>query len=424
MKSLFKNKNFTLLFSGNLVSQIGNTFYNFAISWFILSLTGSAFQAGAYLAFGAILQALSVPLAGVFVDRLPKVKILVATDALRGIAVLLAGFSLFVLNQDAFILFTLYGVAFILAVNHAFFSPAAMALRPEIVKDEELNQCNALFSIIGSVQALIGVLLGGILYTFLGIELIFILNGATFLASALSETFIKTPHKKVPLEIPEAQKERPSYLEDFKTGLAYIRAKRGLMEFMVIVLVLNFTFVPLFANVLPYLFNLELGRRPLDLSLAQMSFSTGVLAGSLIVGVVGKRLIVRNALRQGLTVQAVFYLVIAVLIHLVTTDGLPYHVFFAIFATTSFFFAIANMWVNIPFNTGMLRAIDADVRGRVLSLLETLSGGLVPLAIFIGGVAIDMLPLGVVALILFTLSLIPYSLIMMNGRVDALLKTL
>ncbi len=422
MKSLFRNKNFVLLFSGNLVSQIGNTFYNFAISWFILSLTESAFQAGAYLAFGAILQALAVPLAGVFVDRLPKVRILVATDALRGLVVLLAGFSLFILRQDAYILFTLYVVSFVLAVNHAFFSPAAMALRPEIVKDEELNQCNAFFSMIGSVQVIIGVLLGGILYTFLGIELIFILNGATFLVSALSEMFIRTPYKKNG----SVRDDSPvrSYWGDFKTGLAYINAKSGLIEFMLIVLVLNFTFAPLFANVLPYLFNLELGRRPLDLSMAQMSFSFGVLAGSLVVGAVGKRLIVRNALRKGLSVQVLFYLVIVVLIVLVTAYGFPYQTFFVFFILTSFFFAVANMWVNIPINTGMLRAIDADVRGRVLSIIETFSGGLVPLAIFIGGIAIDMLPLGVVALALFVLSLVPYGLIMLNRQVDVLLKSL
>jgi len=422
MKSIFRNKNFVLLFSGNLVSQIGTTFYNFAISWFILSLTESAFQAGAYLAFGAILQALAVPLAGVFVDRLPKVKILVGTDALRGLVVLLAGFSLFILRQDAYILFTLYVVSFVLALNHAFFSPAAMALRPEIVKDEELNQCNAFFSMIGSVQAIIGVLLGGILYTFLGIELIFILNGATFLVSAVSEMFIRTPYKKS--DPVHDDSPARSYWGDFKTGLAYIKAKSGLIEFMLIVLVLNFTFVPLFANVLPYLFNLELGRRPLDLSMAQMSFSFGILAGSLVVGAVGKRLVVRNALRQGLSVQVLFYLVIAVLIVLVTAHGFPYQTFFVIFALTSFCFAVANMWVNIPINTGMLRAIDADVRGRVLSIIETFSGGLVPLAVFIGGIAIDLLPLGLVALLLFTLSLVPYSLLMLNRRVDVLLKSL
>jgi len=91
MRALLKLPNYRLLFAGDLVSQIGSALYSFGISWFILTLTGSTFQAGLYLGFTGAIQILLVPFLSVYADRWHKGRILSITDFIRGIAILIAG---------------------------------------------------------------------------------------------------------------------------------------------------------------------------------------------------------------------------------------------------------------------------------------------------------------------------------------------
>ena len=421
MLKLLKNKNFSLLFAGNLVSQVGTTFYNFAIGWFILTLTESPLQAGLYLAFGAVLQVLLVPFAGVFVDRFNKVRILVVTDLLRGLSVLAAGFVLFILQNDAAILGLLYAVTFILALNGAFFGPSATALKPEIVKDEELNQANSFFSFINSIQLIVGIIAAGIFYVTLGIEWIFIINGLSFLLSAISEMFIKTPLKDKTKEIALSV---ASYFKDFKDGFSYLKDKTGLLQFMFMALLLNVSIGPFFSNVLPFLFNLELNRPPLHLSIVQVAFSLGMLAGGIVVGSLGNRIVIRSALRQGLSVNALMFLIFCLLVALVSNGRMGYTLFYFSLTFAMFAFAVANMWVNIPFNTGILRAVSPEIRGRVLALMGTISSGFVPLSMLISGALLEFLPVAAVVGILFSVCLVPYLLIMYNAKVNELLLSL
>ncbi len=169
MWALLKSRNYRLLFAGNLVSQIGSALYNFGISWFILTLTGSTFQAGLYLGFSGFFQILLVPFLSVYADRWHKGRILVFTDFIRGVTIIGAGLILWQFSAPEIILPTLYVTAFIIAVNHALFTPAVQAIIPEIVEDHQLQQAYSMNSFINSIQQLIGVLLAGILYALLGI---------------------------------------------------------------------------------------------------------------------------------------------------------------------------------------------------------------------------------------------------------------
>ena len=83
MGELFKNKNFTLLFMGNLVSEMGNVLFGFMAGLYIQDLTGDAIKLALFLALGAAVRLVFSPFAGVLVDRWDKVKIIYLTDFLR-----------------------------------------------------------------------------------------------------------------------------------------------------------------------------------------------------------------------------------------------------------------------------------------------------------------------------------------------------
>lgn len=419
MLRLLKNKNFSLLFAGSFVSRIGSTFYNFAIGWFILTLTSSPLIMGLYIATGAIIELVISPIGGVYADRLNKVKILYITDFLRGIIVLGAGFVLFSTNQESLLLLTLFAVTIILAINNAFFFPSANALLPEVVKDEALNQANAFFSLIGSIQTILGILLAGILYQLLGIEWIFIINAVSFILSAISELFIKTPYvAKSTLNKARAIKK------DFVEGLIYMRNKHGFIAFMLGALFINFATAPLFVNAMPYLFNLVLEKSPLELSIVQIAFPAGMLLGGVLVGLRGNNIVIKKSIRFGLTLTTVGLFIIALLMHLVATNRLAYINFMTIIIPIFFISAIGNMFLNIPFSTGIVRLIDPEYRGRVLSIMQTLAAALMPLSYILAGTILELFSISTLLFFVCILTIIPYYVLMFGKRSNTLMNTL
>ncbi len=419
MKAVFKNTNFTLLFLGSFVSNIGTTFYNFAVGWFILSLTDSPLQASLYIALGAIVQVITTPLAGVYADRINKIRILYITDFIRGTSVLVGGLLIFTFSQDLYLLLILYAITVILALNNAFFNPSITALRSEIVEDDQLNQANAVFSFIGSMQTILGFLLAGIFYSLLGIELIFIINGISFIVSGITEMFIRTNHPNVKI-----REDDITLLDDFKVGMRYIRHKTGLLQLMLCAVILNFASAPIFANALPYLYNIALEKDPIHLSISNITFSSGMLLGGIIVGAMGSNIVIRRNVRQGLTAMTIGFVLVGLLMYSVSMQMISYTTFTIIFLPLLFVFAISNIWLNVPFMTGMMRTIDSTVRGRVLSMMETLSGALIPLSYVLGGIILEYSNLGVLFIFSISLLLIPYTIMMFGKRTNQLLTSL
>ncbi|PKK96494.1 MAG: MFS transporter, partial [Tenericutes bacterium HGW-Tenericutes-3] len=91
-KSIFKNKNFTLMFLGLLVSNLGTQIYNFAMSIYIYDITdNNAIIAGIYFALGGAIFFVLTPFAGAIIDKIDKVKIVYITDFINGATIIAAG---------------------------------------------------------------------------------------------------------------------------------------------------------------------------------------------------------------------------------------------------------------------------------------------------------------------------------------------
>jgi hypothetical protein len=112
------------------------------------------------------------------------------------------------------------------------------------------------------------------------------------------------------------------------------------------------------------------------------------------------------------------------LIGWVALDFLSYEWFLGLFLTVSFFFALINMWVNIPINTGLTKAIDPSYRGRVLGLISTFAQGLIPLSLLLTGILLEWLPLTTVLIILTSIAILPFLIFLINKNVTHLLDSL
>lgn len=166
------------LWTARTLSQCGDIAHVTTVALLVYELTGSSIGVTGVVLAEVVPVILLAPVAGVLVDRYPRVTVMVSADVVR---LLLAG--VLVVWHDQVVL--VYAVAFGLAAGSAFFNPAAGSLLPTLVEDDELVSAN---SGIWSAAVLAQVLLApaaGYVATAAGFGWAFAANAASFGLSAL-----------------------------------------------------------------------------------------------------------------------------------------------------------------------------------------------------------------------------------------------
>jgi MFS family permease len=135
-----------------------------------------------------IVSLLSQPIAGVYADRLNKKKLMILTDIIQAIIC----FTLFLLIvNDSLHLFHLYCASILFAVVSPFFERTGFSLIPQIVGKDSLLRANSIFQGIQTMAKIVPPALAGVIIKVLGLEILFLLNGISFLFSALCILFIQ-----------------------------------------------------------------------------------------------------------------------------------------------------------------------------------------------------------------------------------------
>jgi hypothetical protein len=191
-------RDFRLLFSGHVVSLLGDAMTPLALAFAILDLTGSAAD------LGYVIAARSVPLVGflliggVFADRLPRRLVMVGADLAR----------LCTQGTTAALLITGHAQIWQLAVLQAFhgaatafFNPAATGLTPQVVSAERLQDANGLRGLAMAGSGVAGPALAAVLVAGVGPGWALAVDSGTFLVSAVCLAQLRLPpHVKLPAQ--------------------------------------------------------------------------------------------------------------------------------------------------------------------------------------------------------------------------------
>jgi MFS family permease len=177
-----KRRDFLLLWTGQTVSRIGDFAYEVIIAWWVLQETGSAAIMSSVLIVSFLPVALFTVVGGVLVDRQPRARVMVAADLARALLVLGMAYLAW---SDQFSLWAVYVLGIVIGSIDAFFQPAAFALVPEIVPEEDLPSANALTSMSFQLGRVVGPPIGGLVTAIGGVTFGLLLNGASFLVGGL-----------------------------------------------------------------------------------------------------------------------------------------------------------------------------------------------------------------------------------------------
>ncbi len=215
--SVFRNRSFTLVWTGQLVSTTGSALTSLAAGILVYRLTGSAFSVGLMLIATAVPSLLVGLVAGVFVDRLDRKRIMIVSDIMR--AIMVALIPLLIRSNIAW----LYIIVVLSSAVGKFFDPALESVLPELATDEELSAANSLMAISGFGSTAIGFALSGFIASAGNIDWAFYIDALTFLFSAACVVFIQ-----LPALTSEEKSSVSNVFSNLRTGLKYLFGNRML----------------------------------------------------------------------------------------------------------------------------------------------------------------------------------------------------
>ncbi|MBR5420674.1 MAG: MFS transporter [Lachnospiraceae bacterium] len=394
--NVFRNRNFRLVFLGALVSELGAILYSFSVSFYILEISeNNAFLQGLYLALCGVAMLLITPVGGVIGDRKSKAKIMFVCDYLKGGVILLATVLMLLFREAEAQLVILFVLGILGNFISGIFNPAAGAIFPHIVREEQLQQANSYYAMKSSVESILGIVLAGILYALLPIHILFFLIGACYIASGISEMMIRYDFhpsgERLTLKLA---------LHDMAEGIAYLRTKKAILALLASVLFINFFFAPVTGNFLPFFVKTDLASAQSYLldnvltpelwsSVFSVCFGISSLLGAAILS--GRAQAEKCGRKAARTLCAMAAVMVAVTVSffIFVDRGTQVNGFLISLCLGCLSVGFLISCFNIPVTTAIMRIVDKDKLSKVNSLTSIGTQGMIPIASVLAGVILE-----------------------------------
>lgn len=391
MKTPRQTADLSRLVIGNAVSTLGNAIYLVAVLLYLKALTESAFVLGLFQ-FLALLPAFALsPFTGAIIDLTSRRTIVVQADAWRGVLMIGAGILLFFpsFQRPVVILIVSLGAG----IGHAFFVPAAQALIPAIVAPADLETATSVRAVSAQSANLIGNAVGGLLFAIVGMPLLLIGNGVTFLLSAGAEQRISDdgPEAGAPHELgrdsPEAgalhAPESPfrdrlrATLTAARSGLTLVASQRT-ARLRIVSQAGLFLVSPALMLSLPFIVIDEHGLGP---SWVGAFFALSLAGGVIMFGVLRT---VRVARLSSLSLPTLAYAVLAAAFAALALSTQP-----AILAATALATGMAAAGTYLPVVSWIQRQTPPTYHGRFFALMEAASSFVAPVSYVVTGALLE-----------------------------------
>jgi MFS family permease len=268
-----RHRDFRLLWIGQSVSMLGNALYSVALPFQILQLKGTVLQLGTGFTIFSVAQLLTVLFGGAIVDRLPRRRVILATDLVSAVvvgAVALLGLTGRLEIVELYIASAFFGAAF------SFYSPAMSAIMPELVPNDVLIPGNALRGLSRQTAQVLGPLLGGLIVTSAGPPVAFAIDAASFAVSFGVFFFARPPLHEAPPPMP--------LLTQIREGVSFTFSVTWMWVAIVGFAVTNGFFFAGFTVALPILVLNVLKGTPATFGFIGASAGLGEVVGGLLVG--------------------------------------------------------------------------------------------------------------------------------------------
>ncbi|MCX5698780.1 MAG: MFS transporter [Candidatus Omnitrophica bacterium] len=365
-REVLKNRNFFLLWSGQIISQLGDRLGQMALIAFVyLRAPGSTLQIAKILSFTIIPVFLIGPLAGVYVDRWDRRRTMYACDFLRSLLVFTIPLFLFYTKS----LGPVYLIIFIAFSIGRFFVPAKLSIIPLLVDKKDLLIANSLINTSGMIAAILGFGISGVLVEKLGAKSGFYLDSLSFLISGtliflISRRFVAAMNfnaefRQISKEIVEVI--RKSVFAEIKEGILYFIRKKDIRFTAGIIFALWSALGAVYVVVIVFV-QKTLHSATKDLGLLVMFLGIGLFLGSIIYGKFGQRVSHYKVIFVCLVASGIMLVIFAL--------GIYYYPNFIIAAFLALCLGLIIAPIMIASNTIIHHVSDNEMLGKIFSSLE------------------------------------------------------
>lgn len=270
MKHIFKYSlkipDIFLLWCGQGISSLFSSIYAFALSWYVIDMTGSSLQMGLILLIAMIPKIFFSIYSGVLGDRVNKKKYLISLNFLRFTATILWSLLLF---YREITLLEIYAFTLLLSSVDAFFNPVYSALITELINETHLTRAASFNQMINKIALMLAPTIASILIIYFDLKGFIAINAFGFLIAGVLTFCIQSIKSKVYIQ-------GKDITQDFKNGMLYFYDNKSVFWSVILITIANISVVSYNVNLAKYInHSLHLDAKVYGMTLT--SFSLGSL---------------------------------------------------------------------------------------------------------------------------------------------------
>lgn len=357
------NRNFILLALGQGISNIGDFVYSTTLLIWVFALGGSAAAVSGVLVAQALPMFVLGPVAGVFVDRWHRLRIMLTSDLARTVIALFPLIAPAPLRLPA-----IYTSVLLISAISCFFNPARSAIIQVIVPERQQPQAASIGQVTFALAIILGPALASPLYFLVGPVIAVSINAASYLVSALFLWRMRVPTADL---LPSAFRTTSGLLEESESAggiQAILRELRAGFGFVLKTrLLLTITFLVLIGmlgagaiNALDIIFVTQRLHASASLyGYLSAASGMGMLVGAIGAGILASRVPARRMLAGSLILLGLGLTIYAL------------QVWFIAALVLSFFFSMTQGGLDVGFGPMLMSVTPRRLMGRVQSVLNT-----------------------------------------------------
>ena len=405
--AVFRNRPFLLLWLSQLATQVGGNMVLYGLTVLVRDLTSSNSAVSILILTFLVPAVVFSALAGVYVDRFDRRKVLVTTNLVR--AALFVALALLDANIVA-----VFALNIAVSIATTFFAPAELSMIPIVVPASQLTTANGVFTLTLNAAFAIGfTVLGPLVVTIANPTVLVVFVAALYLVAAVfCWTLPPAPPGTMPHggALHEAEEAAGSFVEQFREGIAYVRA-HPIVRWALLYLGIAASIVGILGVLGPAFAEDVLGLRTKDFVIVVLPLGVGVVVGVVAVNVVQSLVSRRRLIEAGMLVLGASLAAITIAGPIAqfvrdVDDAVPgpdlsaYISVLTVVVVIAFIAGIGYAFTAIPAQTELQSEIPQAVRGRVFGILNMLVsvGSLLPI-VLVGPIsdAVGTMPVVLVA---------------------------
>ncbi|MCL5985135.1 MAG: MFS transporter [Actinobacteria bacterium] len=362
--TLFKNRDFSLIWSSQLISTLGNDFHFIALMWLVYQLTGSPLKMGLVLTFSYLPPVLFATLMGVYIDIWDRKKVMIFADLSRALFVFLLPLLYFLGVLQLWIIFL---ITFLVSGLTVIFEASFNSFIPNIVNKHEIIQANSLNQATFQITNIFGSALAGVLIATIGTLNLFFIDSVSYFFSAIFILIIRRSGA-----VSSIKKLREKFTFRVREALSFIYTNKVILTITLMMAFMNFALGPL--NVLVPVFSEKvLNAGPEGFGFIMSSFSLGLLVGAFLVGKLAPKLKKGFLIYSGVILMGLSFVLFALSKNLALS--------IILICIVGFFFSAPKV-LGISITQDY---VPDNIRGRIFSVQLTMANIMFPISMFLSG---------------------------------------